>query len=306
MSKPNASVSKRKTGGAGAAAALVVLLLVVVALVGVAVAANSIVDEHVDYNNVTAMRTFANGRRGYLNMGLWSEGATDFGAAQAAMYLEFFKLAELHREDLQVLETGCGTGEHYLLWQRHGLRSRITAYEPHTTTHPDVLAKTRVRVLKKSALELRCAACFDRIVAIESAFHYPNRRQFFERCHTALKPGGVLLLADIVINKEGARRARWLQRCVARYYEKRVFKMPPENAIGVGEYEQQLRDCRFSSVRVVDVTRSTLKPFYEGFRRNVSIDRVPQLIQRLHNSCMDSVAMWEAFSYVLAVCVKAS
>lgn len=280
---------------------LIVLTIVIITVVGFA--AHRIITNYADYNHVVEKDIFINGRHGYLNVGLWSEGAAEFGDAQRAMYLLFFSLAELHRKDLRVLETGCGTGEHYLLWKEHGLQSAITSYEIGTATHPDVLKEKNIRVYQKSALDLKSRGVFDRIIAIESAFHYPNRQRFFQKCYAALKPGGMLLLADIIINKQ-ARERRWLQRGVQYYYEKCIFKIPPENSIGIEEYARQLQDCRFSSVRVVDITQNTLKPFYEDFYRHVRVEHGPEWIQALYRRCIDTAALWNAFTYVLVVCVK--
>ena len=272
-------------------------------LAGVSLSAHRIVTQYADYNHVVENGTFLNGRRGYLNVGLWSGETANFGDAQTAMYMLFFKLAGLDNPDLNVLETGCGTGEHYLLWKRHGMKSTITGYEISTLTHPDVLNNTGVRVMRKSALNLQSHATFDRIIAIESAFHYPNRSEFFKKCYTALKPGGVLLMADILVNRD-SRETRWLQRCMQKYYEKCIFKIPRENAVDVGEYTQHLKACRFSSVRVVDITKDTLKPFYSDFYRNVHVGSSPLWVQGLYRRCIDSIALWTAFKYVLTVCVK--
>ena len=43
-------------------------------------------------------------------------------------------------------------------------------------------------------------ACPQRLVA-EAAFHFSSRRAFFEHCYRVLRPGGVVTMSDVAIQR---------------------------------------------------------------------------------------------------------
>ena len=264
----------------------------------------------ISYNNVIKESIFNNNNKGYLNVGLWKTQTNNLYDAQKMMYLMFFSFAELHNPNQKVLETGCGSAEHYLLWKKYGLQSKMECYEIRTNIHPEVKKMSdNVTIYQKSALELDRKEEFNKIISIESAFHYPNRQLFFKKCYNALKSEGMLFMVDIVKNKN-CKYSGFLPNIVQNYYENYIFKMPKENSIGIEEYYQQLIHSGFKSVYISDITEKTLQPFYQNYYKNINNNKFFGLNNRwanyLHDKFISSMADLTTcpFSYIMIVCLK--
>ena len=120
----------------------------------------------ISYNNVIKESIFNNNNKGYLNVGLWKTETNNLYDAQKMMYLMFFSFAELHNPNQKVLETGCGSAEHYLLWKEYGLQSKMECYEISTNIHPEVKKMSEnVTIYQKSALELNIKNEFNKIIS---------------------------------------------------------------------------------------------------------------------------------------------
>lgn len=264
----------------------------------------------ISYDNVIKESILNNNNKGYLNVGLWKTKTNNLYDAQKMMYLMFFSFAELHNPNQKVLETGCGTAKHYLLWKEYGLQSKMVCYEISTNIHSEVQKMSdSVTIYQKSALELDSKEEFDKIISIESAFHYPNRELFFRKCYHALKSEGMLFMVDIVKNKN-CKYSGYLPNMIQNYYENYIFRMPPENSIGIEEYYQQLIHSGFKSVYISDITEKTLQPFYQNFYKNVHKNKFFGLnipwIDYLHDKFVSSMADLTTcpFAYIMVVCLK--
>ena len=267
---------------------------------------------NLDYNQIVRDKVFQNGGKGYLNVGLWNTGACGLATAQENMYRMIFSLAELDTHQV-VLEIGGGTAEHYLLWQAMGLQSRMTCWEPHTLPHAAVRSRPNlVQLQKHAAHDLCAAATYDKIICVESAFHYPDRPTFFQRCFTALKPGGVLILTDIVLPTHSelpqTQLERWYARRLGAYYGTHILKIHKTNQIDKDTYYAQLYACRFRSIYVVDLSEQTFYTFYGSIqmhvRRQNTFTNFPKWTEDAHHRLCGTMCRVKPFRYILAICVK--
>jgi len=136
----------------------------------------------------------------FMNYGLWDNTANTMILANQNLANFIFEKAGLgsDRDNLVILDVGCGYGEQDLLWSgKMNKTCKITAVDISSTQ----ITSANQRRLKRNILEenlefvqgdaLRLldnfqANKFDTVLSLESAFHYPDRPLFFKNVYSLL------------------------------------------------------------------------------------------------------------------------
>ncbi|HEU4402174.1 MAG TPA: class I SAM-dependent methyltransferase, partial [Candidatus Polarisedimenticolia bacterium] len=91
----------------------------------------------------------------------------------------------------------------------------------------------------------------DHVICVEAAFHFRTRARFLREAFRVLKPGGVLILSDMLFSKAATARSPVLH---------------PDNYVaGPTAYRGVLERAGFEEVRVVDATRESFLLANERF-----------------------------------------
>lgn len=91
---------------------------------------------------------------------------------------------------------------------------------------------------------------FDLLLCVEAAFHFRTRQQFFQEAHRVLKPGGRLVLSDMLFGPVAQFRCRSTN--------------PRENYVkDPRTYQSHLDDAGFTRTEVVDATDACWHSFYD-------------------------------------------
>lgn len=160
--------------------------------------------------------------RKFLNYGYTVTGTEAYEERQARLCLEVFQAAEIGSDDV-LIDVGFGSGEQdFLLSTAYkfsrligfNISERQVRYANERAELEHLADKLSFRLGEAERLPGIEGASVDRVLAIECAFYF-DRPRFYERAAQVLKPGGLMVLADIAFADRGgflARRAEDLRR----------------------------------------------------------------------------------------------
>jgi len=254
----------------------------------------------------------------FMNYGYWDKPNITLKDANRRLCKLVFRLGDL-KNATKILDVGCGYGEQDFYWA-HKTHARIEGIDIDETsiraaTKESMCAVKRGDLHKNIKFETgdacmldRKNSTYDRVVSLESAFHYESREKFFKEAHRVLKKGGKLVMADILYNDTSCIN---IFNTINRNAFSDMFSIPDVNKIGVREYTKQLEDIGFR-VKVEDISNKTFKPYYKYFFENLTCPAdfgLPAPIFGLlryasqiyiNNLCGGT----NGFTYVIAVCEK--
>jgi cyclopropane fatty-acyl-phospholipid synthase-like methyltransferase len=243
----------------------------------------------------------------YLNLGYW-ERARTYEQACDALAHRLAESAGVGPGD-EVLDVGFGFATQDLYWVDTFGPARITGVNI-TPLQVSVGRRRvaerglgdRIRLLPGSAVALPFrAACFDRVLALETAFHFDTREDFFREAYRVLRPGGRLALADVLPRDREPRGARW---AVAEFLGRSFWQIPRANMYPAGDYRVRMEAAGFRAARVVSIRDQVYGPFARHARSRLAdpdvAARLDLLVRVLWRASVASDRVWEGLDYVLA------
>ncbi len=218
-------------------------------------------DPHIDFANRTTR---------YVNIGYWERDNLTIDEAGAAMAIRLAEAVQLGPDD-DVVDVGCGYGEQDFLWLREGKARTVHALDvtptPIRAAHERAVAEEvadRLHFEVGSATELPLAdACADRVVALDSAMHFPTREVFFREALRVLRPGGLVGTIDTVPLNSSTPLSAFRSPRFSLYR----FGIPEQNWYDGRRYAEQLTDVGFIDVNVTSVRDHTWEPWFRHWSK---------------------------------------
>ncbi|MCP8688677.1 class I SAM-dependent methyltransferase [Marinobacterium sedimentorum] len=189
---------------------------------------------------------------GFYNLGYWNAELEPIPANMpvAARALAHRHLVSESPQDLlnvsSVLDVACGLGATTAVFERAYKNAQITGLG-NSQQQLDAAAMRcpKARFLRMDAAKMDIPAqSMDRIHCVEAAFYFETRLDFLKRARSALRPGGRLVLTDILY-----RSGRGLHI--------------PRHSVGMTQsnFLNEARQAGFIVRRFDDITEHTLEPF---------------------------------------------
>ena len=186
---------------------------------------------------------------GFFNFGYWGGTAQTQSQASAALVDQL--LDRIAVKGGRVLDVACGAGA--------STRRLMDSYAP------DMIVGINISEVQLEAARALAPQCqfvrmdaarlefadseFDAVICVEAAFHFKTREAFLREALRVLRPGGSLVLSDILFRGMAGPLAS-------------LFHVPQANRrAGLADYGSLLKASGFDAVRVEDATDVCLRPF---------------------------------------------
>jgi erythromycin 3''-O-methyltransferase len=254
--------------------------------------------------------TMVNERTTFINMGYWQNPDDTLDDACEALAGKLAEHAGISKGD-HVLDVGFGYGDQDFLWlQRHD-PAKIVGLNV-TPVHVRTAQKKAREQGLADRLDFREGSAtamdlppnsFDRVVALESAFHFLPRSRFFEQAYEVLRPGGVIATADIIPLDSSAPMGK--DPFASAYAD--------ENWYEADEYEARLRAAGFTDIRLTSIRDHVFEPWVAYLAKKIRDPEYRERTSRLYYSWLsrgldgDAAKMRkgvEGLDYVIATATK--
>jgi ubiquinone/menaquinone biosynthesis C-methylase UbiE len=206
---------------------------------------------------------------GYLSFGYWDSDTADYLASAENLVRYFIREAKVEKPGV-ILNVACGNGTESLKF--------LDAFSPRKMFCIDITS-AHIETASAKALELKNGekiffekrnavdtgypdGMFSHVIGIEGPAHFNTRDKFFSECRRVLQTDGKLVLTDIILNMDSARR-RFFLPALTRLIS-RLWHMPEANRVTVNEYREHLARTGFTDIRIDSIGDRV----FNGFARN--------------------------------------
>ncbi len=247
----------------------------------------------------------------YMNYGLWDDPNMMLEEANIKLVNFIYKNANLNAKDtFKILDVGCGYGKQDILWSKNiSSKSKITAVDisklqikyANKFRKAENISRKRLNFKECDAHELVSqlpGKRFNRIISLETAFHYKDRNLFFNNVSKLLTSDGLFIISDIML-QDTEKRENILTNGFIKLSSD-FLSIPETNLITMSEWKINVENSGLKIVNFYNIADKTFLPYYHYFFKTYikNID-LPDFISSILCKFTDNI---QPFCYVVAVC----
>ena len=210
---------------------------------------------------------------GWLNLGLWDGDGSDPAEAPVAVRRLVETLAAELPAGGDVLDVGNGLAAQDPVISAVARPRRLVAANitlSQLRAGRDRLAEAGAVAINADASRLPIAAgSMDGVISVEAAFHFPSRERFFAEAYRVLRPGGVLTMSDVPVQRyPGGPR-----ELLAAVSLLRAWGLGTHAAQTTAQIAEAAERCGFVDVRAALVGERVIAPALRFVRGRLDLGR---------------------------------
>lgn len=259
----------------------------------------------------------------YMNYGFWDNENITLNKANKNLCNFIYEKGRLNSHDeFTILDVGCGYGVQDILWSKKiSNTSNLIAVD--ISKKQIKYANKKLRCHAKIQNKLTYMECdahhlldkfannnFNRIISLESAFHYNNRKQFFKNVSDLLTNDGIFVISDIVLKSNNKNTTT----TNANLYNNNLFKnifikiasdflcIPEKNLITFDKWKNEVENSDLCIIETYNITDKTFNSYYNYFFKNyIKNKKLPTILYSILYHIFNTI---QPFDYIVSVCKK--
>lgn len=245
------------------------------------------------------------------NLGYW-KNETEYSDACQALAILLGEQARLDRHSV-VFDAGFGCGDQLLLWLEHFRVTQVRGANLSRSQTAYAKAKLVKAGFPAAAIAIvqgdindpdawRATLDGDKpshVLALDCAYHFPDRVAFIALAHQHLAPAGRLALTDFLLSDQ--HRAGSFKHRLLRWMLKRSH-IAEANIVRRDLYLSQLRESGFGEIRIIDISEHVM-PGFAGFVRTSQGSEKAGWSRRVKYAATGRFLRWAYRRSILRYCV---